>query len=180
MREDPPHSEQAVEVMLAEFNALRAEILGHATAQAAVVGIGLTALGIIIGFVAKEGGSDRLLLAIPPLALGVILLHTSERYRINMIGRYIRQKLWPSLQQEVGTVPSWQIEDNARRLSGKLNALAVLLNFAGIGIFLVASIATLVQVGPGEALWWVDLGLTAVALAVPIGIGLMISAAAQA
>jgi hypothetical protein len=38
------------------------------TTQAAVVGVGLTGLGVIVGFVVKDQGDRRLLLAVPPLA----------------------------------------------------------------------------------------------------------------
>jgi hypothetical protein len=62
-----PSPDRAVDVGLAEFETLRAEIVNHLSAQAAVVGLGLTGLGVIIGFSVKEGGSERLLLAIPPL-----------------------------------------------------------------------------------------------------------------
>jgi hypothetical protein len=63
-----PSDRRALDVAIAEFNALRSEILSTATAQAALVGIGITALGIIVGFVVQKGGDRRLLLAVPAVA----------------------------------------------------------------------------------------------------------------
>jgi hypothetical protein len=53
-------------VAIAEYNALRAEIVSYITAQAALVGLALTAVGVIVGFAVKEGADERILLAIPP------------------------------------------------------------------------------------------------------------------
>ncbi len=47
--EGPVYRERAVDVAIAEFNALRAEIVSHVTAQAALVGLALTAAGVILG-----------------------------------------------------------------------------------------------------------------------------------
>ena len=60
--------EKRVDVALAEFNALRAEIVASANAGNALIGVGLTALAVIVGFVVKDEGDERLLLAVPPLA----------------------------------------------------------------------------------------------------------------
>ncbi len=48
----------------------------------------------------KEGADQRLLLAIPPLTLLVVLLHTAETFRAALIGRYIATELWGSSKGE--------------------------------------------------------------------------------
>jgi hypothetical protein len=48
-----PSSAKSVDVALAEFNALRAEVAGRISAQSTFLGAGLTALGLIAGFVVK-------------------------------------------------------------------------------------------------------------------------------
>ncbi len=73
-------ADKAIDVALAEFQALRNEIISHITTQAAVVGLGLTALGVIFGVVVNNG-EERLLLAVPPIALLVVMLHMAETFR---------------------------------------------------------------------------------------------------
>lgn len=80
--EGSPGKDRVVDVALAEFNALRAEIVGHTTAQYAFVGVALTALGVILGLVIREGGDGRLPLAVPPLTALVSLLHAAISYRL--------------------------------------------------------------------------------------------------
>jgi hypothetical protein len=85
-------SARDIDVGLAEFNALRAEIISRTTAQNALVGIGLTAVGVIYGLALKKAGDDKsLLLAVPPLAALASLLHASETYQVGRIGDYIRE-----------------------------------------------------------------------------------------
>ena len=105
---NPADREKAVDVAIAEFGALRAEIVSHVTAQAALVGLALTAAGVIVGFTVKEGADQRLLLAIPPLTLLVVLLHTAETFRAALIGRYIAVELWGDLEGRVGKLSSWE------------------------------------------------------------------------
>jgi hypothetical protein len=57
------------------------------------VGVGLTALGVIIGFVVKDHSDKGLLLAIPPLAFGVNVIWAVENRQIGWLGGYIR-RLW--------------------------------------------------------------------------------------
>jgi len=101
--------------MLAEFNALRSEIVGRLSSQAALVGIGLTALGVVVGLAVKEDGDQRLLLALPPLAALVNLLWSIENRRVTLAGSYIRKKLWPELQRLSGVPYSWEKDVQARR-----------------------------------------------------------------
>lgn len=109
--EDATHAsaDRAVDVMLAEFNALRAELVAYLSGQAAVVGLGLTALGVITGLAVGRNGDDELLLAIPPLVALVVLVHTAGTYRVAKIGDYIREKPWPHLEARVGATPSWEM-----------------------------------------------------------------------
>lgn len=161
------------EAAIAEFNALRAEILSHLTAQTAVVGLGVTALGIIVGFVVKEGADDRLLLVVPPLGMFVILLHVAESYRMTMLGDYIRNELWPFLQKDAEGLPSWEGRVAQYRSSKSVFVKTVVIDSPAIVLFLAASASALIWVWrPGEVLWWAGWAMTAIALVVPIAIGL--------
>jgi hypothetical protein len=75
-------------VALNEFTALRAEIVSRRSTQSAIVGVGLTSIGVVFGVVFKDGGDRSLLLVIPPLALIAGLLHLSETYMIHGLGSH--------------------------------------------------------------------------------------------
>jgi hypothetical protein len=172
----PDYPDRAVDVAIAEFNALRAEIVSHVTAQAALVGLALTAAGVIVGFTVKEGADQRLLLAIPPLTLLVVLLHTAETFRAALIGRYIAEELWEDLEGRVGKLSSWEAKVAERREQPPRQRLPeiFLLDFPAMSLFILASGYALVQVGSGEALWWIDCGAVALAILTPLGFALHI------
>jgi hypothetical protein len=114
--EDRPDHERAIQVALAEFAALRAEIMGRISTVATLIGIGLTSLGVVVGFAVKEDGDVRLLLAVPPLAMLVNVLLSIEHRRITLAGAYIRGPLWTILRQHTGhQLPCWEDEVQRRR-----------------------------------------------------------------
>jgi hypothetical protein len=158
--------DQRVSIALAEFNALRAEIVSHSSAEYAAVGVGLTALAVIVGFVVKEGGDERLLLAIPPLALFINLVQAASNFRNARIATYIQRDLWPYLQGLVGqpTPPSWELWAAKRRRSVARMLVALTVDAAGILLFSIASAIAVVQArhldtGLGD-LGWVCCGLS--------------------
>ena len=169
--------DRAIDVALAEFQALRSEIISHITTQAAVVGLGLTALGVIFGVVVNNG-EERLLLAIPPVALLVVMIHMAETFRCAKIGTYVRDKLWPFLQARVGdeTLPSWEVE--TARIGKPLGAFAkaLVIDFPAMAIFIVASGAAVWLAPRFDLLWWLGLGMTLASVAVPAILGFRIHA----
>jgi hypothetical protein len=172
---DPPIPERGVDVALAEFNALRAEIVSNITAQAALVGLGLTALGVIAGFVAKEGGDERLLLGIPPLAMLVALLHAAWSYRSASIGNYIANTLWPYLETQVGELPSWERKARERQLTlPRAIVKGVFIDVPAMALFIAASFFALARLDDHDYLWWLDCLMTLIAIVVPISIALLI------
>lgn len=165
--------ESAVEIALAEFNALRTEIISHITAQTTVIGLGITALGIIVGFVAKEGADDHLLLVVPPLSMFVILLHTAEHYRMRMLGDYIRTRLWPFLEERAGPIPSWEGRVARYRSSQGAFAKAIAFDSPAIILFLAASVAALGWVWDYEDNFWrAGWLMTVIALVTPVAVAL--------
>jgi hypothetical protein len=136
--------DQGVEVALAEFNALRAEMLGHMTAQAALIGMGLTALGFVFGFAIKDGGDRKLLLVVPLLAAFVSLLQAGRYYQITVIATYIRERLWPYLQRRVGEeLPSWEMHIAMHRSDRRNFMLSHLIDTPAIALFVAASVFAL-------------------------------------
>lgn len=164
-------SAEAVDVAIAEFNALRAEIISRMTAQAALVGIGLTAVGVILGLSVGEEGNKSLPLAIPAIALLVNTLSTAQTHRINLIGTYIRQSIWPFLRDQAGReLKSWEDDVAGRRASPAYALVVLLVDAPAILVFVVASVLALAlgdQHGGLVVGGWVA---TAVALLVPMGV----------
>ena len=169
----PPCSERATEVALAEYNALRAEIITRTTAQGALVALGVTAVGVILGLALKETPQTRLALAVPPVAAVITLLYCAEMYRAITVGHYIRQRLWPYLQAQVGPVPSWEIRVVEIRRSRWNLAIATALTGPATGFFTLASVFAIFVAGRSTRLEllaaWI---LTCVTVAAPILVGI--------
>ncbi len=159
--------EKAVEVMLAEFNAMRAEKVSYLTGQAAIVALGITALGVVASFAVKDG-HDRLLLVVPPLVMLVVLGHTAGSYRSNEIGNYIRDELWGELEGKVGALPSWQRWIARERLKPIAIFKVLFLDLPPAALFIAASVYALCTVSDREFLWCAGVVMTAVSVTVPI------------
>jgi hypothetical protein len=159
-----------VDVALAEFHALRAESIHHMTARGTLVGVGLTAVGVVFGFAIRQGGDRELLLAIPLLAALVSLLHAGRAFRVAAIGDYIRTELWPYLQRRVGQeLPSWETYFALNRGKWWSLELAIWADAPVTVIFAAASVLALVLV-PKDAdsiLWTIGWGLTALVICAP-------------
>jgi hypothetical protein len=109
-----------VDVALKEYDSLRAEILAHTQAQTTLVSVALTATAAIAGFAfgAKADEAQRLqiLLALPLVLSGLGLAYLTHSYGTATIGRYIKERLWPTLKDAVPddgqglttALPSWE------------------------------------------------------------------------
>ncbi len=169
--------EQAITVVLAEFQALRTEMVSRASSAAALVGVGLTAFGVIVGFGIKSHGDLKLLLAIPPIAALVNLLWSIESKRVTLAGAYIRQQLWPALRTWLDTdLPCWEDvnqyrrTDRWRRFASLLTDGLMLLMFSasGAAALIVANNNVHIPAGVLAAEW----GVVALSLALPVGIAI--------
>jgi hypothetical protein len=140
-----PYAGRDLDVEIAEFNALRAESVAQQTAQATLIGVGLTALGVVVGFAVRQGGDQHLLLVVPPLAAVISLSHAGVTFRIVRIGAYIRNELWPDIQRRVGPIPSWQAHLATRRRGRNVIVQGLLVDGPGTTLLTVASgVATVV------------------------------------
>ncbi len=166
-RKKATEPEKAVEVMLAEFNAMRAEKVSYLTGQAAIVALGITALGVVASFAVKDG-HDRLLLVVPPLVMLVVLGYVAGSYRSNEIGNYIRDKLWRELEAKVGALPSWQHWIARERLKPIAIFRVLFLDLPPAALFIAASVYALRTVPDHEFLWCAGLVMTAISVTVPI------------
>ncbi len=172
---------KARDVPLAEFTALRAEIVSRITLQAALVGIGLTALGVILGLVVKKDGDQRLLMAIPPLALVVNLLYSAETYRMSELGTYVRTRLWPYLRDSADpSLDSWEGYLADRRKSLWRLPLIALVDIPAMGLFCTSSVAAMILVDDvSNTLRWVGWVLAVVSVLAPAFLGARVIIAAR-
>jgi hypothetical protein len=106
----PPLNESAITILLAEYVALRAEIVSRLSSQATLVGVTLTAEGVVAGIVLTGKTSPDLLLVVPIIAPALGLFYIDHMRQLGLVGLYIRSTLWPLLQGQVANVaiPSWE------------------------------------------------------------------------
>ena len=120
-----PRPEGQMKAALAEFSALRDEIISVRSVQKNVTSIALTAYAVVFSVAFASDGDRSLLLVLPPLGLGLCLVQLGETVTIGRIGSYIRKQVWPSVQQLSGYQHSW--ED--RNEEGKIFGAAAMVAF---------------------------------------------------
>src|SRR5437763_15582908 len=98
LRELRPLEQKAIDAAIAEFNALRAQIVAQSAAQSTLVGVGLAASGVAAGYAFSNQGDPRALTVIPFLMGILLLVYTGATNRLMLTDRYIRTELWPYLQ----------------------------------------------------------------------------------
>jgi small-conductance mechanosensitive channel len=166
--------DKTVDVALAEFAAVRALINLRFQMQVAILGSGLTALGVLVGLVIDDKADRQLLLLVPVLGSSVSVLYAEQNRRIVLMGEYINTSLWPYLRRLTkAPVPSWEEhwERSSRTARGHVvvwRALLLVGDLAPVLMFLGASVSALAAVAHEAArhhhlaLWWLGLVLTAV------------------
>lgn len=163
----------ATAAALAEFGALRTEIGNCQTIQGAVVGVGLTAVGLVSTAALQDGGDRQLLLAGPPIALAACILYAAEWVRMFRAGGYIRDVVWPYLQDQTGYPFSWEMH-HAQASDMKGARLFAAIIFDGIVplLFTLVGIGTMLYSGLRRGTAY-HLGLTCIVLTVlvPVMIG---------
>ena len=134
-----------VDVALAEFSALRDEILTFHQGMAGAIAAAITATAAL-GAIALNptGGRLELLLVLPFALAGLGMLHMDLRRRIHKIGKYIQEELWaddgPLDRGTSGVLPSWEAY-NKRKMRAPPSLIASAIPVAVI--FFIPSIASL-------------------------------------
>src|SRR5438067_1023895 len=97
----PEGDKQLIAVLLAQFNACRAEIQARSSTQAALDTLNITATGIIGGyyFSATSRASELVLLVIPLLCPMLGIIWADHAINIGKIGRFIQDALMPRLRE---------------------------------------------------------------------------------
>jgi hypothetical protein len=100
---------QLLTVALAEFQALRGEILQRIQIQQVLLGLTVTTLGVLLSVALSEKSSARLLLAAPFVASALGFAYSDQSRRINLLGAYIRGHLWQRVESVTDpNLSSWE------------------------------------------------------------------------
>ena len=166
--------DRAIDVLTAEFSALRAEIVARMTKQAAILGAGLTAIGVIAGLALQKDGDERLLLGVPVLAALINVLYAADGYRAAKMGEYMRVELWPQLRSLTGgSLTCW--EDTVAGWRRSYWPPRFLLDVLEPTVFVLAGLWAIVQAEEADvtvrAAAWVALAIAAVA---PVILGILV------
>lgn len=153
MSDDRPASEAqrqaGLAAALAEYGALRAEILSHLSSKNSVLTFGLTAIGVIVTVGGLTNTDDdknppEFLLAVPFVSLVVVILYFAISYRVNEIGTYIADECWRQVLALTGPAYSASWETYRAPNSGKNTAtstpLTVFFEIGIVGMFVGASL----------------------------------------
>lgn len=93
---------------MAEFEALRAEILSIRQVKRNILSVALAAYAAIFSFALGKGGDPSLLLVVPPLGLVLCWFELSETIQIDRIAEYIRDQVWPEIGELTDYRHSWE------------------------------------------------------------------------
>ncbi|BBH70766.1 hypothetical protein ACTI_74510 [Actinoplanes sp. OR16] len=129
--------DRIVTIVLAEYAALRAEMLNKTTTRHTLLGFYVTALGVVLGFVLSGRSGDQLLLIIPILTCAFGISIEAEGRDKRHMGRYIDDVLRPTLAHQVDStdVLIWE-SFYAKESRGQFTAraFAMFLLFPGTAI----------------------------------------------
>ena len=105
-----PRNDHGYDAAIAEFNALRTEILANRQVETTLVTAALTILAAVGGFaLAKTGTRREIVLVLPPVLCGLGLIFVRSMTQTARIGTYIRDRLWEQIISDSGrTIPSWE------------------------------------------------------------------------
>ncbi|RYC13715.1 hypothetical protein [Nocardioides zhouii] len=158
--------ERRFSAALAEFDALRAEILNLRQTQKNIVSIALAAYAGLFSFALGGDGDARLLTVVPPLGLVLCILQLSESFQIDRIGSYLRTTVWPEVMALSDYAHSWE-EQHGKRSWLSRSAGAVLLDGTLPVLLFGAGVAAIILgpdlSGTSLALEWVCVALTLLA-----------------
>jgi hypothetical protein len=146
---------KAVDVLLAEFNALRAEMNQKKTAQITLVSLNVTAFATIIGFVGSQKAAASFLLVLPIASSTLGLLTLAQNRDVWTAARYIENTLRPLVAEYLrdNRLLGWEVFYGSNRIHRYLNSASLGLLFpAASSAVLVLIISSLA--GPLELIAW--------------------------
>lgn len=102
---------QRIQIILAEFSALRKEIADRSSAAQTLLGLNATMTAAVAGFVLSSKADPRLLLLIPILSPSLGMLFVDHVYNVINIGTYIKEDLAPQINRGTGSIGLLGYED---------------------------------------------------------------------
>lgn len=147
-----PALDKRTDVVIAEFNALRAEMVARITIQATLIGTGITGIGVVVGFAIGQTGNRSLLVLVPLISALVLFLYANQSYRIIVLGDYIRRCQLKYLRDIFGSsLPSWEYE--IKHDTSRTTKLVKASLDAALDVMLIAASVGSLVYADGVALW---------------------------
>jgi hypothetical protein len=92
---------ETIDVALKEFETVRAEIAAHQRTKTQYLTLAITATGAIGSFALGRNGNRDALLVLPLVLSGLTIIYLRHNVDIELLGQYIRNKLWPYVTTHV-------------------------------------------------------------------------------
>lgn len=126
---------QLIAVLLAQFNACRAEIQARSATQGTLINLNITAIGIIAGYYFGYHANPIVMLVIPILSPMLGIMWADHAINIRNIGNFIQQRIMPLLSATLKReLPDYEISirEFEQRMALRLSLLIapLLLLFA--------------------------------------------------
>jgi hypothetical protein len=148
---------QLITVLLAQFNACRAEILARSSSQAAVVNLNVTAISILAGYYFIYHANPLVLLVIPLVSPMLGIIWADHAINIGNLGRFIQYRLMPLLSATLKSdLPDYEVfirhfeQQRGRRLLLLVAPLLLLFALLPAGTLFLAWTVTSVR----DILFW--------------------------
>jgi hypothetical protein len=134
---------QLIAVVLAQFNAARAEIQARSANQAVVINLNITAIGVIAGYYFGYHANPIVLLVIPVLSPMLGIIWADHAINIGNIGRFIQGHLMPLISATLKRdLPDYEI--SVREFERRKGRRLLLLVAPMLLIFAVLPAAALI------------------------------------
>jgi len=160
----------AVSVLLAQFEALRAEIASRSQAQASMMQLTITALGAIAALAFSEHGEKLMLLVVPIVSAILGLIWIDHAANITNLGNFIRTEIMPALKAAAGMANLPDYEVAVVRYEQKRSAVMRLFGLPPFLVFLLTPAVTMVLAYGGvenrDWMFWTLFGLDLFLMAV--------------
>lgn len=165
----PEADKQLANVLLAQFNACRAEIGARSASQSAVINLNITAIGILGGYYFGYHADPLVLLIIPLLAPMLGIIWADHAINIGNIGRFIQHRIMPMLGSILGReLPDYETsvrsfeQQKGQRLLLLISPMLLIFALLPAAALILAIAASTVR----DLMFWILAGTGAVLIAI--------------
>jgi len=148
---------QLIAIVLAQFNACRAEILARSASQGVVVNLNITAMSILAGYYFVYHANPLVLLVIPLVSPMLGIIWADHAINIGNLGRFIQFRLMPILNTTLKCeLPDYEVfirsfeQQKGPRLVLLVAPMLLLFALLPAGAVILASAAAAVR----DPLFW--------------------------